>query len=271
MLKIAAPFISDSLTYVYNLFIYKKSIPILFKCAKCIPLHKSGSVDDPNNFRPISILSLLCKPFEKHINFHLSKFFERCNMFHPCQSAFRKQYSCETALLNITEDLYSTCNNSEVAGLVFVDFAKAFDMIDHEKLLIKLKHYCIADDTIDLLRSYLSNRLQSVCLNLTQSKLSPLSYGVPQGSILGPHLFSIYINGLPLLIKTTTCHLFADNITLVLSAVSVASIRSDLNQALHDLYSWHLKHSTLVNPQKSECTALLISCQTPGVADNKTG
>ena len=253
LLKIAAPVISVSLTYIYNLFICKKDIPLLFKCAKCIPIFKSGAVDDPNNFRPISILSVLCKPFEKHINYHLSNFFESCNLFHFSQSAFRKSHSCETALLNITEPLYSSCNSSEAAGLVFVDFSKAFDMIDHEKLLVKLKHYCIAEPSIELLRSYLTNRMQSVCLNSSQSELSYLSYGVPQGSILGPLLFSIYINDLPLSINSSLCHLFADDTTLVAYGDSVASITSDLSYALQDLYSWCVANSMLVNPSKSEC------------------
>ena len=253
LLKIAAPVISISLTYIYNLFIYKKEIPFLFKCAKCIPIYKSGSVDDPNNFRPISILSVLCKPFEKHINYHLSNFFERSKFFHPCQSAFRKGHSCETALLNITESLYSTCDRSKAAGLVFVDFSKAFDMIDHEKLLMKMKHYHIAESSIQLLRSYLMNRSQSVFLNSNQSELSNLSYGVPQGSILGPLLFSIYINDLPLSINSSLCHLFADDTTLVSHGESITSITCALNQALKDLYSWCVGNSMLVNPNKSEC------------------
>ena len=252
LLKIAAPIISETLTYIYNLFIDKKDIPLAFKSAKCVPVFKSGSYDDPNNFRPISILSLLCKPFEKHINYHLSNFFENNNLFHQSQSAFRKNHSCETALLDITESLYQTCNNSNASGLVFVDFSKAFDMIDHEKLLIKLKHYHVSESSIDLLRSYLTNRKQSVCINNFKSELSGLSYGVPQGSILGPILFSIYINDLPLAITSSLCKLFADDTTLISSGDSVLSITSNLNHDLHNLYSWCIANSMLVNPQKSE-------------------
>ena len=153
----------------------------------------------------------------------------------------------------MTEELYSACNNSKITGLVFVDFAKAFDMIDHEKLLSKLKHYCISDHTIELIRSYLSNRLQAVVVNSTQSNLSHLSYGVPQGSILGPLLFSIYINDLPLSIKTSICHLFADDTTFSSCGSSVESIRYDLDGALCDLFTWCVANSMLVNPQKSEC------------------
>ena len=252
LLKIAAPIISSSLTYVYNLFIYKQDIPLSFKCAKCIPIFKSGSRNDPNNYRPISILSILCKPFEKHINHHLSNFFENNKLFHPCQSGFRKKHSCETALLNITELLYSTCDDSNMAGLVFVDFSKAFDMIDHEKLLIKLKHYNLTESSINLLRSYLTNRQQSVCISSTHSKSSTLSHGVPQGSILGPLLFNIYINDLPLTISSALCHLFADDNSLISSGNSVFSISYNLNNALKDLFFWCVANSMMANPIKSK-------------------
>ena len=139
-----------------------------------------------------------------------------------------------------------------MAGLVFVDFSKAFDMIDHEKLLIKLKHYNLTESSINLLRSYLTNRQQSVCISSTHSKLSTLSHGVPQGSTLGPLLFNIYINDLPLTISSALCHLFADDNTLISSGNSVFSITCNLNHALKDLFFWCIANSMMANPIKSK-------------------
>ena len=134
LLKMSAPFIADSLTYVYNLFIQTATIPDAFKCAKCVPIHKAGDLNDVTNFRPISVLSLLCKPFERHAFNNLYHFFDTFNLLHFCQSAFRKGHSCETALLNITEKLYNSCNNGKLTDLIFIAFSKAFDIIDHSRL-----------------------------------------------------------------------------------------------------------------------------------------
>ena len=253
LLKTAAPYIADSLTYVYNLFIDTTSIPDSLKCAKCVPVHKSGDFSNVTNFRPISVLSLLCKPFERHIFKNLYFFFEKFKLFHNLQSAFRKGHSCETALLNVTERLYNTCNNGKLAGLVFIDFSKAFDMIDHSKLLSKLKHYAVSDHTIGIFESYLSNRTQSVCINSKQSTLLPIKYGVPQGSILGPLLFSIFINDLPLCINTSESNLFADDTTLLSLASNVATLNENLNISMDALKRWCISNLMFVNAKKSGC------------------
>ena len=253
LMKMSAPYIADSLTYVYNLFIHTAIIPDAFKCAKCVPIHKAGDFNDVKNFRPISVLSLLCKPFERHIFNHLYHFFETFNLLHFCQSAFRKGHSCETALLNITERLYNSCNDGQLAGLVFIDFSKAFDMIDHLRLILKLKHYGISNHTLNILKSYLSNRTQSVCIKSNKSTLLPIKYGVPQGSILGPLLFSIFINDLPLSIKTSESNLFADDATLLSLASSISTLNENLNLSMSALKKWCFANLMFVNATKSGC------------------
>ena len=251
-LKIAYPFITDSLTYIYNLMIAQNIVPHTLKAAKCVPLFKGGSKDDPSNYRPISILSSLVKPLEKHIQTHVMAFFEKHNLFHSSQSAFRKNHSCETAILNLTEKMYASCNNGKLTAAVFIDFSKAFDLINHSKLLDKLEHYGISPVSIPLFASYLNDRTQTVCISNKQSTSLRLDHGIPQGSILGPLLFSIYINDLPLHISDTDCDLFADDTTLTKTSSSLKNLQCSLNKSLKQLSRWCALNDMIVNPIKSE-------------------
>ena len=169
--------------------IAKNIFPAVLKKAKIIPLHKSGNPDDPSNYRPISILSVLSKPLEKHIHKCLSLHLNKYNLIHPSQSGFREKHSCNTTLLKLTERWLSNVNKSLFSGVVFVDFAKAFDTINHQLLLRKLKCYSISPCALNLISSFLENRQQAVYLNNKLSDMIPNNYGVPQGSILGPLFF----------------------------------------------------------------------------------
>ena len=126
-------------------------------------------------------------------------------------------------------------------------------MIDHSKLLLKLKHYSISNHTLKILKSYLSNRTQSVCIKSNKSTLLPIKYGVPQGSILGPLLFSIFINDLPLCIKTSESKLFADDATLLSLATSISSLTENLNLSMSALKKWCFANLMFVNATKSGC------------------
>ena len=252
LLKLAAPLVIDSLTFIYNQCISSGIFPNCLKSAKVIPLHKKGSYDDLNNFRPISILPAVSKPLEKHIHFHLSKFLETNNLIHSNQSAFRPGLSCQTALTKLIQDFHDGCNQRNLSGVVFVDLAKAFDMLDHRILLEKLAFYNLDDSALTLLTSYVSQRTQTVCLKGKYSATLPVSNGIPQGSVLGPLLFTLYINDLPLHISSTSCDLFADDTTLHCTDVTVESIEMRLNQSLTELEHWCRSNSMIVNPQKSE-------------------
>ena len=251
-LKLAHPFITDSLTYIYNLMISNNDVPHNLKAAKCVPLFKGGSKDDPSNYRPISILSSLVKPLEKHIQKHVMAFFERYNLFHSSQSAFRKNHSCETAILNLTEKMYTSCNNGNLTAAAFIDFSKAFDLINHSKLLKKLEHYGISEESIPLFASYLTDRTQTVCISNKQSKSLHLHHGIPQGSILGPLLFTIYINDLPLHISDTDCDMFADDTTLMKTSPNLIDLQLSVNVSLKQLSHWCALNDMIVNPIKSE-------------------
>ena len=179
ILKLSAPVIAETLTYIYNLCLTKNKIPKAFKVAKVIPIYKSGDHSDPSNYRPISILSVLSKPLENHIQKHLLGHFNYFNLFHPNQSGYRPKHSCHTALTNLVDHWLKNINNNEITGVLFVDFVKAFDVIDHELLLRKLKMYRVSDEALELMFSFLTDRQQIVSADMSNSQILPVKYGVP--------------------------------------------------------------------------------------------
>ena len=137
ILKHSAPIIAEHLTYIYNLCIDKCCYPQSFKDAKVLPLFKSGDPNDPSNYRPISILSCLSKPLERHLKKNIQSHLKNYDLLHTNQSGFRENHSCQTALTNLIEQWHLNINNNLFTGAIFVDFAKAFDTIDNGLLLKK--------------------------------------------------------------------------------------------------------------------------------------
>ena len=162
------------------------------KLARVIPLYKGGCSENVNNYRPISILPLFSKIFERTVYNQLYNFFEKYNILTPYQYGFRKKRSTIQAVLNQLEYIYKNLDQNKTVISIFMDFSKAFDSIDHEILLKKLYFYGVRGIPHDWFSSYLSNRKQFVNVNDTNSSVKYVSHGVPQGSILGPLLFQIY-------------------------------------------------------------------------------
>lgn len=253
-LKISLPYIVEPITYILNLCIRDSHFPSAWKVAKVIPLPKTKDLSDPNKFRPISLLPSLSKPFEKHVQKHLYNFLESHDLLYSLQSGFRAKYSCETALVHLINRWQTAINNENMTGAVFLDFTKAFDLVNHELLVNKLSAYHICPETVSFFKSYLCNRSQYVYLNGKMSTVGSVKHGVPQGSILGPLLFSIYINDLPLHItnQTVTCSLFADDATLDSSAKDVPSISANLQSSLDEVSNWCDDNFMVPNPAKTE-------------------
>lgn len=251
ILKLAAPVITETLTYVYNLCIDKSCFPTLLKQSKITPLYKSGDTTDPSNYRPISILSVLSKPLEKHINKHILAHLNRYDLLHASQSGFRAHHSCHTALTTMVEQWLNNINENKFCGALFVDFAKAFDVISHDLLLRKLALYGISLQAIQLLGSFLGERQQRVCINEEQSSPQTVKFGVPQGSVLGPLLFSIYINDLPLHI-TNPCELFADDTTIHSCDKNIEPLAPSLQKSADQLKNWSEINHMALNPHKTK-------------------
>ena len=248
----------DSLTYIYNLCIQKNIFPKIFKTAKVIPLPKNTDRTDPNNFRPISLLSVLSKPLEKHVHRHLSTFMEKHNLFHTFQSGFRSKHSCHTALSAMCDMWLSAVDRSEIVGAVFLDFRKAFDLVDHTILQQKLRVYLNNSSAVRFFQSYLSDRSQYVCANGKFSATGTIQSGVPQGSILGPLLFCIFINDLPLHIqdKKVRNSLFADDSSLDTSGKTVNEIEVTLQKSLNDVSGWCKNNLMCLHPEKTKCMVI---------------
>ena len=251
ILKIAAPIITNSLTYLYNLCIDKNYFPVILKQARVIPIHKSGDNSDPSNYRPISILPILSKPLEKHINKHLVKHLDINNLIYPNQSGFRKKHSCHTSLIHLVDHWLEKINRNEFCGALFIDFKKAFDVIDHNLLLRKLSCYGISQNTQTLLKSFLTDRQQCIKMNKSTSTLQTLYYGVPQGSILGPVLFSLYINDLPLHLKVNT-EIFADDTTIHTHNKCLKQLTQDIQESVDNLKNWTDYNHMALHPQKTK-------------------
>lgn len=258
LLKLSLPYTVESLTYVYNLCIKQSKFPTALKIAKVIPIPKSKDSSSPNNCRPISLLSVISKPLEKHIQKNLLEFVETHELFHPFQSGFRKYHSCTTAITRLCDTWLSAINKTKLVGAVFLDIKKAFDCVDHTLLLSKLEQYFQNDKTTAILKSYLEDRVQRVFLNGKYSKVGAVRSGVPQGSVLGPLLFGLYINDLPLNIKdkTVVCDLFADDSTLHTNSSNLNTINSSLQNSVHDVNNWCRHNKMVLHTGKTKCMVI---------------
>ena len=195
-LKLVSSLIVNPLRYICNLSLIEGVFPTELKIANVLPLYKS---DDPfcfNNYRPVSLLCVLSKVFEKVMYNRLLNFLEEHKFFVNEQFGFRKSHSSYTALMTLMDKLIESLDKGEYIMGIFLDFSKAFDTVDHEILLKKLHHYGIRSSAYDWFYSYLSDRKQYVTYNGFSSATKCVTGGVPQGSILGPLLFLIYINDL---------------------------------------------------------------------------
>ena len=283
LLKLALPYVIEPLTYAYNLCINQNIFPSLLKDAKVIPLPKTKDVSDPTNYRPISILSVLSKPLERHIHKHLLHHLQSNELLVPSQSGFRPYHSCQTALTKMCENWLSAVNknNPSIVGAVFLDFHKAFDTVDHSILDRKLALYLGNHESTDFLRSYMSHRRQFVYVNGERSEYGTIKSGVPQGSILGPLLFSIYINDLPLTVsdsnskaiealskEVTPCNsekqelsvvendLFADDDSLYSSHKKIGVVEKSLQLSLNATSDWCKNNCMVLHPKKSKCIVI---------------
>ena len=175
-------------------------------------------------------------------------------MLHSLQSGFRKSHSCCTALINLIDNWLKDVDDGKYVGAVFIDLRKAFDLVDHTMLIEKLKCYNFSALTVDLMKSYLTNRCQLVKYNDCPSNMLQVKAGVPQGSIIGPLLFLIYINDLSLHISPNCdIDLYADDSTIHNSSHDINEINMYLQESVDKVSQWCKNNNMCINPEKSKC------------------
>ena len=180
LLKLSASFISESITYICNKSIQNSELPSKWKEGKVTPLFKNGTKGNVNNYRPKSILPVLSKILEKHVHDSLMEFLNCHELLHKTQSGFRQKHKCETALTYMIDSWLKAINDDDIVGVVMVDLKKAFDLVDHNLFINKLKRYRLSDETIKLFYSYLIGRKQKVSISNILSQKERIINGVPQ-------------------------------------------------------------------------------------------
>ena len=252
IIKIAAPAIADSLTHIFNQAIISSSFPDQWKVASVTPLFKNGQRNCPGNYRPTSVLPATSKIMERIMYNQLYNYLTKFGLLSNSQFGFRKSHATATALLDCTNEWYINLDRKLFNLVVFIDLKKAFDTVDHHILLKKLELYGVKGQALSFLKSYLTNRSQKCKMNGFVSSERPIQCGVPQGSILGPLLFLLYINDLPECLNITKPRLFADDTNLTASGDSMTDVENTVNSDLENLRNWLIANKLSLNVAKTE-------------------
>ena len=252
ILKLLSPTLSPMISKIINISFSTGIFPDCLKFADIIPVLKKGSKLLVENYRPISLLSNIGKIFEKTIHSRLSSFLEKNELLYKFQFGFRKKHNTNHALIHITETVKDALDNRKIACGVFVDLQKAFDTVEHSILLKKLDYYGIRGTENNLLQTYLQNRHHRVKISNSKSQNTLIKHGVPQGSVLGPLLFLIYINDLHTAINHSKVFHFADDTSLIYPSTSLKTINKHVNHDLSLLSNWLRANKISLNVKKTE-------------------
>ena len=247
LLKDAADVISHSLTLLINKS-FEGCFPATWKSAKVTALFKGGNQSSKDNYRPISILPTISKIIEKAAHSQLYDYLEENNLLTNAQYGFRHKRSTTSALINFTDNLLDKMDK----GVVFLDMKKAFDTVNHDILIKKVKLLGVFGTTLQWFNSYLRGRMQRIVCGNEMSCSAKVSIGVPQGSILGPLLFLVYINGIHEVTRHTTMTMFADDMAISYSSKCASDLQNKLNTDLGCIATWLNENKLTLNVEKSK-------------------
>ena len=252
--ELAAP-----LTILFETCMHEGKVPMSWKLAEDKPIFIKGDKTDPGNYRPISLVCVICKVFESFIRDALCEHLDRHNLLSIEQFGFTKGRSCTTQLLVTVGDWMNSLDNGTSVDAIYLDFSKAFDRVPHMRLLKKLKGYGISEN-VNWLSYFVSDRQQYVSINKASSKNILVTSGVPQGSVIGPILFIYYINDLPMQTNNSTIKIFADD-TKLYSEISSKSDSDSLQNDLNNLVIW--TNTWLLNFNLNKCCVMHLGKDNP--------
>ena len=257
LLKTLATELTPILTILFQATLHHGTIPLDWKKANVTAIFKSGERNKASNYRPISLTSITCKILEHIICSQIMSHFDRNNILTDAQHGFRKRRSCITQLIISTHELLTGIDKGEQHNAILLDFSKAFDKVPHHRLLRKLQYYGIHNQTFNWIQDFLTDRTQRVVLEGCTSETANVTSGVPQGSVIGPLLFLIYINDLPDSVSpATSTKLFADDCLLYRNIKTVEDARN-LQNDLDALQRWEADWLMEFNPKK--CKILTVT------------
>lgn len=259
MIRLCYPAIGQYITHIINCCIESGFFPHQWREALVIPLPKTSNPVNFSDLRPISLLPAMSKILEKIVCQQIQEYINKNNILPVQQSGFRKGYSTTTALAHVTDNIIEAYDNGQATTLTLLDFSKAFDTINHNLLIAKCRYLGFDDVSLNFLNNYLEHRQQRVLIGNNSSKRKPIHSGVPQGSVLGPLLFLIYVSDLPNVVRNCTIHCFADDTQLFYSfnPTSSDSATVKINEDLERIKRYADKHNLRLNPSKSK---LLLFC-----------
>ena len=248
--KIAVP-ISLPLSIAINKSIESGYVPKSLKLAKIIPIYKAKDEQEFSNYRPISLLPTISKILEKVVHRRVFNFLNNENLLYASQYGFREGHSTIHAITEFMTEILKGHENKKFTLGVFLDLSKAFDTIDHNILLHKLQHYGVRGLPLQWFKSYLTDRKQFVEYKDTKSKILPIDCGVPQGSVLGPLLFIVYVNDLPKVLSQCKSILFADDTTISYTHENPITLMETVNNDLQRAVNWFRANKLSINASKT--------------------
>ena len=258
MLKDCAEHIATPLHHIVNQSLITSTVPTGWKQAKLVPLYKSGDSNKVENYRPISVLPTLSKLMEKAVHTQLTEYLESGKLLNDSQFGYRANRSTSLATTLLVDEIRNAGEKGMLLGALFLDLSKAFDTINHDVILKKLTSYGVNNVELQWFTDYLFNRSQFVVVGNQTSTVFDISSGVPQGSILGPLLFLLFINDFPEQLLRSKCIQYADDTVVYFTDRDASTIEKALNDEIGNLSNYFNDNELITNLKKGKTESMLF-------------